>query len=168
MNALGSAIGTSPVPIALIAFRFLEPKTPPKPHKRGLGAGAVKQGADTALVFSRRAAADNRGNLRGITVAGKFGPFTIFQAGDDAPGDFLLCVPGVHTPDPVGIFNLDLVVDDVDPYGLVGSTFNHNAVPSGKLQLGGETAAEIAVAEPFNGIKSGAQALHLASSRNPA
>ena len=33
MNAFGSAIGTLPLPMALIALRFLDPNTAPKPHR---------------------------------------------------------------------------------------------------------------------------------------
>ena len=47
--------------------------------------------------------------------------------------------------------------------GSLGSPFHHDAVPSGKLQLGGETSAEVAVAKPFNGIQHRPKALHFAS-----
>ena len=57
---LGIRNGNAPEPIALIAFRFFDPNTPPKPHNAAWDPGAMKQARDAALVFSRRAAADNR------------------------------------------------------------------------------------------------------------
>ena len=128
----------------------------------------MEQAAKTALVFSRRTAADDRRYLRGIAVLGQIRPFAIFQTGDDAPGDFFLRVPGVHSPDSLGAFDRHLVVDNVDPHRLTRSPFNDDAVPSGKLQLGGKAPAEVAVAEPFDGIQHGPKALHFASCRNPA
>ena len=129
----------------------------------------MKQARDAALSFSRRAAANDCGNLRGKTAVGQFSPFAILEAGDDAPGNFLLRVPRVHAPDAVGgIFDLHLVVDDVDPYGFVGSSFDDDAVPAGKFQLRGEAAAEIAVAEPFNGVEPRARGPALRIGPEPA
>ena len=123
----------------------------------------MEQATKAALVFSRRTATDDSRNLGGIAVLGQIRPFAIFQTGDNAPGNFFLCVPGIHAPDSLGTFDRHLVVDNVDPYRLTGSPFNHDAVPSGKLQLGSKASTEVAVAKPFNRMQHWSETLHLAS-----
>ena len=129
----------------------------------GYRAGAVNQAGDAAFVFSCRTAADDGRNLGGVVIIGKFGPLAMFHAGIDTPGDFLLRVPRVHAPDPIGAFDFDIVIDDIDPDGILGSAFDYDAVPTCKFQLGGETKAEVAVTEPFLRVKTWCQTLNFAS-----
>ena len=123
----------------------------------------MEEGAQAALVFPSQSAADHGGNLGGKAVA-CLRPFAVFQAGHHAPGDLFLGIPRVHTPDPIGAFNRDLIVDDIYPDGFVCRSFNHNAIPACEFELGREAAAEVAVAKPFNRIQHGSQPLNFAPS----
>ena len=107
------------------------------------------------LLFSPANPQQTTAGIWVVKLSASFRPFAVFQAGHHAPGDFFLGIPRVHPPDPVGAFNLDLIVDDIDPDGIVGRSFNHNAVPSGIFQLGGKAPAEVAVANHSIGYSMG-------------
>ena len=59
----------------------------------------------------------------------------------------VLRLPGVQAPEFTGIFDPDLVVDDVDPHRSFGFAFEHDSIPAGKLHHGAKQAAEISPPE---------------------
>jgi hypothetical protein len=96
-------------------------------------------------------------------ILSQFGPFSVLEVRDNAPGDFPLRIPRIHAPDAVcGVFNPDLIIHNIYVNRLFGSAFHNDAVPARVFQLRGKASAEIAVAEPFDRIKHGREPLDFA------
>ena len=100
---LGLAACTLPVPVTLIAFRFLAPKTPPKPPCAAADAAAVNQGGDPGSCLSHWADADDLRPGSGVTLSDLL-PF-LAKSGPPAHhrDDSVLRLAGIEPPQGLGV-----------------------------------------------------------------